>query len=149
MPRDATQVLANVQLFASPAAITNSAAPVAGLAAIGAEIEQPYDPLLFIVSLPTVTISTLNAVLSLNIYDITGAGQQLCSWAIEGITAAGNAGPPALILPYIPALQATVNPTLAGPRTFQLIGVTTAGTATLVAAANAPISFLILDLARR
>jgi hypothetical protein len=149
MPRDSTQVLANVQLFANPAAATAVSAPVAGWAAVGAEIEQPNDPLLFVISIPQLTISNLNATCSFSLVDITGASQQIALFVNEGITAGGNSGPVNLIVPYIPAVQGVVTPTLAGPRLFALNAITSAGTAQIVAAATSPATFLILDLARQ
>jgi hypothetical protein len=148
MPRTPTIEANYVQLTATPANITNVAALIPGLAAIGYEVENPAEVFLARFYAPQMTVSSLNATVTFNIQDVTGAAQTLQTTICEGITAAGNFGAVLCEARFQPQ-NLTVTPTLAGPRLLGINAVTSAGTATLTAAATGPIFLQILNLNRQ
>jgi hypothetical protein len=149
MPRDAT-IETNYFPMTAAGAVTAANAALAGFSGFTYDVEQAWEPLLFRVYIPKITVATLNATVTFSFVEETGAPQTLQEAIVEGITAAGNTGPVIVERRIVPEKDLTITPTLVGPRKVSVFAQASAGTATIPANTATTVAFLqILNLARQ
>jgi hypothetical protein len=148
MPREATVELLYLPLSAEVSPEAKKAIP--GWEKVGYDAAQPFEPILFRVYIPKVTVKKLNATFTIFIEDVTGAAQIIGEATAEGITAAGNTGPVLVERRFVPGKDATVEPEVSQLRKLTVSAEASAETFTIPANTAKCVAYLqILGLGRQ